>query len=230
MLAQPSFWRSTTIVRRPQGDTATQGNWSITRNLFARSPGDWRRVLCELRRRRLALGILQHPKIGSHQSFLIIAHESFSTPLDHHPTYKEAGNIKNLIEEILEYCDRDSLEILVVDDNSQDGIDEQIRLLYEQGINITLLQRLENRGLATAVKFGIDRAREVSSLHGCRPSRSTGCHPKNAEGFGRTAAVEVVVGSRYVEEGGFAGEWSQYRQWNSKISTMLANLVIHDLA
>ena len=42
-------------------------------------------------------------------------------------------------------------------------------------------------------------------------------------------AVEVVVGSRYVEEGGFAGEWNQYRQWNSKISTMLANLVIHDL-
>ena len=74
------------------------------------------------------------------------------------PTYKEAGNIKNLIEEILEYCDRDSLEILVVDDNSQDGIDEQIRLLYEQGINIMLLQRLENRGLATAVKFGMDRA------------------------------------------------------------------------
>ena len=74
------------------------------------------------------------------------------------PAYKEAGNIKNLIEEILEYCDRDSLEILVVDDNSQDGIDEQIRLLHEQGIKIMLLQRLENRGLATAVKFGMDRA------------------------------------------------------------------------
>ena len=74
------------------------------------------------------------------------------------PTYKEAGNIKNLIEEILEYCDRESLEIVVVDDNSQDGIDEQIRLIYERGINVTLLQRLENRGLATAVKFGMDRA------------------------------------------------------------------------
>ena len=90
------------------------------------------------------------------------------------PTYKEAGNIKNLIEEILEFCEQDSLEILVVDDNSQDGIDEQIRMLYDRGINVTLLQRLENRGLATAVKFGMDRANGKSSRKtGGRQSQDT---------------------------------------------------------
>ena len=146
------------------------------------------------------------------------------------PAYKEAGNIKNLIEEILEYCDRDSLEILVVDDNSQDGIDEQIRLLYEQGINIMLLQRLENRGLATAVKFGMDRASgKYLVCMDADLSHPPAVIPKMLRILEEQRAVEVVVGSRYVEEGGFAGEWSQYRQWNSKISTMLANLVIHDL-
>ncbi|MFZ8995409.1 MAG: glycosyltransferase [bacterium] len=146
------------------------------------------------------------------------------------PTYKEAGNIKNLVEEILEYCDRDSLEILVVDDNSQDGIDEQIRLLYEQGINITLLQRLENRGLATAVKFGMDRA--IGKYLVCMDadlSHPPAVIPKMIQVLEDQRDVEVVVGSRYVDEGGFAGQWNQYRQWNSKISTMLANLVIHDL-
>ena len=146
------------------------------------------------------------------------------------PTYKEAGNIKNLIEEILEYCDRDSLEILVVDDNSQDGIDEQIRMLYEQGINIMLLQRLENRGLATAVKFGMDRASgKYLVCMDADLSHPPAVIPKMLRVLEDQRAVEVVVGSRYVEEGGFAGEWNQYRQWNSKISTMLANLVIHDL-
>ena len=146
------------------------------------------------------------------------------------PTYKEAGNIKNLIEEILEYCDRDSLEILVVDDNSQDGIDEQIRLIYERGINITLLQRLENRGLATAVKFGMDRANgKYLVCMDADLSHPPAVIPKMLRVLEEQRTVEVVVGSRYVEEGGFAGEWNQYRQWNSKISTMLANLVIHDL-
>ena len=146
------------------------------------------------------------------------------------PTYKEAGNIKNLIEEILEYCDRDSLEILVVDDNSQDGIDEQIRLIYERGINVTLLQRLENRGLATAVKFGMDRANgKYLVCMDADLSHPPAVIPKMLRVLEEQRTVEVVVGSRYVEEGGFAGEWNQYRQWNSKISTMLANLVIHDL-
>ncbi|MEL0221875.1 MAG: glycosyltransferase, partial [Deltaproteobacteria bacterium] len=146
------------------------------------------------------------------------------------PTYKEAGNIQNLIEEILEYCDRDSLEILVVDDNSQDGIDEQIRLIYERGINVTLLQRLENRGLATAVKFGMDRANgKYLVCMDADLSHPPAVIPKMLRVLEDKRAVEVVVGSRYVEEGGFAGEWNQYRQWNSKISTMLANLVIHDL-
>ena len=146
------------------------------------------------------------------------------------PTYKEAGNIKNLVEEILEYCDRDSLEILVVDDNSQDGIDEQIRLLYEQGINITLLQRLENRGLATAVKFGMNRANgKYLVCMDADLSHPPAVIPKMIQVLEDQRDVEVVVGSRYVDEGGFAGQWNQYRQWNSKISTMLANLVIHDL-
>ena len=146
------------------------------------------------------------------------------------PTYKEAGNIKNLVEEILEYCNRDSLEILVVDDNSQDGIDEQIRLLYEQGINITLLQRLENRGLATAVKFGMNRANgKYLVCMDADLSHPPAVIPKMIQVLGYQRDVEVVVGSRYVDEGGFAGQWNQYRQWNSKISTMLANLVIHDL-
>ena len=146
------------------------------------------------------------------------------------PTYKEAGNIKNLVEEILEYCNRDSLEILVVDDNSQDGIDEQIRLLYEQGINITLLQRLENRGLATAVKFGMNRANgKYLVCMDADLSHPPAVIPKMIQVLEDQRDVEVVVGSRYVDEGGFAGQWNQYRQWNSKISTMLANLVIHDL-
>ena len=146
------------------------------------------------------------------------------------PTYKEAGNIKNLVEEILEYCDRDSLEILVVDDNSQDGIDEQISLLYEQGINITLLQRLENRGLATAVKFGMDRASgKYLVCMDADLSHPPAVIPKMIQVLEDQRDVEVVVGSRYVDKGGFAGQWNQYRQWNSKISTMLANLVIHDL-
>ena len=146
------------------------------------------------------------------------------------PTYKEAGNIKNLVEEILEYCDRDSLEILVVDDNSQDGIDEQIRLIYERGINVTLLQRLENRGLATAVKFGMDRANgKYLVCMDADLSHPPAVIPKMLRVLEDQRDVEVVVGSRYVDEGGFAGQWNQYRQWNSKISTMLANLVIHDL-
>ena len=84
--------------------------------------------------------------------------------------------------------------------------------------------------MATAVKFGMDRANGKYLL--CMDadlSHPPAVIPKMIGVLEEQRDVEVVVGSRYVDKGGFTGQWNQYRQWNSRISTMLANLVIHDL-
>ena len=76
------------------------------------------------------------------------------------PTFKEAKNIQILcqkIKEAIKQADYD-YEIIIVDDNSKDGIKEvieKIKPLY----NIKLIVRLNEKGLSSAVIEGFKHAK-----------------------------------------------------------------------
>lgn len=76
------------------------------------------------------------------------------------PTYNEAGNISDLIEALrreLAGCDR-PVEIVVVDDNSPDGTADLVKQRFGNDPAVRTLVRRDERGLATAIKVGIQNS------------------------------------------------------------------------
>jgi dolichol-phosphate mannosyltransferase len=72
------------------------------------------------------------------------------------PTFNESGNIANLITAVRDAAHTTlDLEIVVVDDDSPDGTAE---IAAGCGANVRVIRRTETRGLATAVRRGIEEA------------------------------------------------------------------------
>ncbi|GAA5973843.1 hypothetical protein JCM11641_003188 [Rhodosporidiobolus odoratus] len=77
------------------------------------------------------------------------------------PAYHERENIAPLVHAVFAAVrDPAGTEILVVDDNSRDGTDEECeRLKKDEGYNVELLVRTDEKGLSSAVLRGFERAR-----------------------------------------------------------------------
>jgi len=75
------------------------------------------------------------------------------------PTYNEAGNIVDLVEEILRNFPPDvEPEILVVDDNSPDKTCEIAKNAFDGNPNVRIILRTEDRGFAKSIRTGIEQA------------------------------------------------------------------------
>ena len=72
------------------------------------------------------------------------------------PTYNEADNIENLIEEVEKKIKNKDCSILVVDDSSEDGTIEKVVELKRKHENIIILKRAGKLGLATAYIDGMN--------------------------------------------------------------------------
>lgn len=75
------------------------------------------------------------------------------------PTYKEAPNLRELIPHIERAFASVPFELIVVDDNSQDGTRELLERLQEQYHNVVLVERPRPTGIGSAVRDGYNRAR-----------------------------------------------------------------------
>lgn len=74
------------------------------------------------------------------------------------PTYNEAENLKILIPQIEEKFKGELLEIIIVDDNSQDGTKELINALNNKFNNIKLISRPKLMGIGSAIRDGYNLA------------------------------------------------------------------------
>lgn len=76
------------------------------------------------------------------------------------PTYNEKGNIIELINEILKQLSVVEIqkEIVVVDDNSPDGTGKIVELSFAGDKNVKTFIRYGERGLATAIRYGIEQS------------------------------------------------------------------------
>jgi len=119
------------------------------------------------------------------------------------PTYKEAINISHLVAELCDAMDEAMVrwEIVVVDDDSGDGIREKCAALKQKGAPIRLIQRKNRRGLATAVIEGVKHARGSTIVVMDADLSHRG---KDAVKLYRAveAGAEFAVGSRYISGGG----------------------------
>ncbi|MCB9851438.1 MAG: polyprenol monophosphomannose synthase [Phycisphaerales bacterium] len=138
------------------------------------------------------------------------------------PTYKEADNLLTLVTRIVQAMQpsHDTFEIIIVDDDSQDGTERIVGQLTDAGYPVRLIVRRGRRGLSTAVVEGVQAA--TGEVLVCMDADLS--HPPEAvpQLVAALAEADFVIGSRYVAGGGTDQDWGVFRRLNSLAATLLA--------
>ena len=138
------------------------------------------------------------------------------------PTLREAQNITMLVAQVARTMESTGLcwELVVVDDDSGDGIEESVAALAET-LPVRLLVRAgQRRSLSLSVIMGIERCRAdrvvVMDADLSHPPSSIPAMLAALDG------VDMVVGSRYVAGGEIDVDWGWHRRVVSRAGTRLA--------
>ncbi len=136
------------------------------------------------------------------------------------PTLNEAENVEPLVRRILERVP-DCAEIIIVDDNSNDGTPERVRELAAE-FPVRLLERAEpTLGLAGAVIAGARSANSpILVVMDADLSHPPGAIPSLIAPLVQGRA-DMVIGSRYVK-GGTTPGWPMYRRGMSRLAGAMA--------
>lgn len=143
------------------------------------------------------------------------------------PAFREAPNIRILVKGIS--CALETVipewELIIVDDNSKDGIVSICESLRRKGFPLKLVVRKNKRGLATAVLEGFKEAKAplfvVMDADLSHPPASIPLFYREIQ-----RGADFVTGSRYIPGGGTDDKWTVYRYLNSKIASLLARPLI----
>ncbi|MCF6345197.1 MAG: glycosyltransferase family 2 protein [Thiomicrorhabdus sp.] len=143
------------------------------------------------------------------------------------PTYQEFENLPPLCEMIqtalADFIAAESLgyEILIMDDNSQDGSIKKVQELANT-YPIRLINRTQNRGLSPAVIDGFSEARgDYVVVMDADLSHPATAIPEMIRQL-KTGESDFVLGSRYVEGGSIDDSWTLWRYINSVVATLPA--------
>lgn len=113
-------------------------------------------------------------------------------------------------------------EIVVVDDNSQDGT-EQIISAAADRYPVRLITRTPERGLSSAVIRGFTDAQgDILVCMDADLSHPPEALPQLISAIRRNPSVDFVIGSRYVPGAGTDQSWGVFRWLNSKVATLMA--------
>ena len=146
------------------------------------------------------------------------------------PTYNEAENIVELINEI--YLIAPDIHILVIDDNSPDGTAELVRELTVKHPNLKLVKRRRKLGLGSAYRLGFEYALQKKYDYILEMDADFSHDPAVIENFFiNVPKYDLVIGSRYVS-GGRLVNWPLFRLLLSYFANLYVRLVtglpIHD--
>lgn len=140
------------------------------------------------------------------------------------PTYDERDTVEEVIERVLATSNR--VRVMVVDDSSPDGTGEIVRKIADRDPRVSLVERPEKGGLASAyldgfvlaIAEGYELIVEMDADLSHRPEELKGL----LEGAGTN---HVTIGSRYVA-GGRVRNWSLVRRLLSRGGNTYVRLVL----
>lgn len=144
------------------------------------------------------------------------------------PTFREADNVAELVRRLSSCLSGWRWEAIFVDDDSSDGTTERVRELSRQHPNVRCIQRIGRRGLSSACVEGVlSTSADFVAIMDADLQHDERLLPDMARKLQAEAALDIVIGSRYVD-GGSVGEWSTQRASISQWATRLSHLVIPD--
>ncbi len=140
------------------------------------------------------------------------------------PTYNEAENLVQLVDEVGKALVGVDYELMIADDDSPDLTWARAEEIGKQNPRVRCLRRVENRGLGHAVIDGFTHAAgEVLACMDADLQHDPAILPQMLHEL--EAGSDLVVGSRYVSGGG-TGEWNRLRRLESWLATKLAQVVL----
>lgn len=147
------------------------------------------------------------------------------------PTYRESSNIAKLVSQFFAHAGK--AHLLVVDDDSPDGTAEIVEKLMASHPNLGILRRQGERGLGRAYTAGIRHALEnrfeIIGTMDADLSHNPAYLPNM---FELLKTSDVVIGSRYVPDGGTVN-WTIRRillSWlANKFAALLLQIPAHDI-
>jgi dolichol-phosphate mannosyltransferase len=147
------------------------------------------------------------------------------------PTYNEKASLEVLINRLLKVFENNRIHgrIVIVDDNSSDGTSKLADDIAQKHENISVIHRAGKLGLGSAYKEAfqfllkdpeVAVVMEMDADLSHEPEYIPSFISKIEEGF------DVVVGSRYVSEGGIDDDWAPMRRLISKSANFLTKLLV----
>lgn len=138
------------------------------------------------------------------------------------PTYQEANNIPLLVDRIANLeLNFHSLEVLLVDDNSEDGSQEIVQSLSISHPWLKLITRRDNhRSWAKSILHGIHAAQfPILVFMDADLSHPPETIPEMLRLLTQTN-TDLVIGSRHTEGGSTDKAWPLYRKLVSRLATL----------
>ena len=145
------------------------------------------------------------------------------------PTYNEKDNISTLLDRIKKVLktQKEDWEVIIVDDNSQDGTKEIVKKFQKNKYPVEIIVRKNERGLATACLEGFNKAKgELIIVMDADLQHPPEKIPELINAIKQGA--DIAVASRYIE-GGSLGDWGIGRRAVSKGAGGLANLLFPEI-
>lgn len=141
------------------------------------------------------------------------------------PTYNEAGNISTIHAALEVVLQGEAWELIVVDDDSPDGTADMVRNLALQHGNVRCIQRLQERGLCSAVKWGVQAAHgDIVVVMDGDLQHDAGLIPTMLQELRN--GCDIVSGSRFLSGRPVEGLTSNLRNGLSVYGNKLINLYL----
>ena len=124
------------------------------------------------------------------------------------PTYNEKDNIVELTRAIFNALDGVDFEVVIVDDNSPDGTAEAVRQNFNGDPRVKLHVRTEDRGLATAIRYGAEHSDgDILLFMDTDFNHDPAILPQMIKFL---EYYDIIIGSRFVMAGGMEDKFRQF--------------------
>ena len=141
------------------------------------------------------------------------------------PTYKERGNVAELVKRLALALEGIRWEAIFVDDNSPDGTSDAVKAIAMHDSRVRCLRRVGRRGLAGACIEGmLSSSADFVAVMDADLQHDETILPAMVEKL-RSGNFDLVAGTRYVG-GGSAAVFSDQRGKISRLATKLAQRIL----